>query len=133
MTNQDSVKSAESTNGSVPVVKIKKGRGKRKYTGGFKDVQITGFEYTEASGKVARAVSRGIKSFIDASDRSGEKRRDGAIRDLPKNASKALGKSIRAVSKVPYDLAKGSNRRSVRRLTKRPLKVFSRFTRGFLK
>ena len=63
-------------------------------------------------------MASGLDSYFDRREQSSYKKRDGAIRDALKNWSKAASKTLRKASNAPYDVAKGLDTRSVRRMVK---------------
>ena len=102
---------------SVGSVYTKKKRKKRRYSRGLKDVQNLERGLTRASKRISRALDRGLSRYIRLRDRSSRRKRDGAIRDVLKNASRALGRGLRAGSNAPYDLIRDINtKRFSRRL-----------------
>ncbi len=130
--------SAESTNGaaaiewvggSTPIVVDTKKKKKKKYTKGLKDLQVSTRRVSAVSNDVARSVAKGIKAYQKASDKSAEKKRDGALRDMGLNVAKGLGKSLRAASDVPSDLAKAMDTRGMRRSRRRQAKALARLGR----
>lgn len=86
--------------------KKKKKKKKPRYARGTKDVQTANRGLMKASARLARAVAVGMTSYFDRSEKSARKRRDGANRDLAKNVTKALSKSIRRASEAPFDIAR---------------------------
>ena len=102
---------------------------KRKYSRGLRDLQVSGRRMTKISGTVTRAVSKGLRAYRKASDKSARKKRDGAIRDLGLNVAKGASKLLRSSSSVPYDLARAMNRRGLRRSVRRQVRAAARFNR----
>lgn len=83
----------------------KKGK-KRRYSRNVRDLQ-----------RAARPLNRGLERFASAVadsavkwrkdwDRSAEKKRDGALKDAPENAARAMARVVRGSSWVPVDAAK---------------------------
>jgi hypothetical protein len=61
---------------------------------------------TKAASRLTRAVARGLEEYQRRSEKSANKRRDGAIHDMARNAAAAVGEVMREASEVPSDLAK---------------------------
>jgi hypothetical protein len=79
---------------------------KRRYSRDARDLQ-----------RAARPLNRGLERFTSAVaesatqwrkdwDRSAEKKRDGALKDAPENAARAIARVVRGTSWVPVDAAK---------------------------
>jgi hypothetical protein len=98
--------------------KSQKRKKKHRTSAGLRDAERFGQHATRASSRLARAVSKGFRTYEKERERSARKRRDGAFRDLLENASLGLGATLRAASGVPYELARGTNTRGVRRQTR---------------
>jgi len=111
---------------ALQVVKRKK---KRKYSRGLRDAQELGRTVSKASTRVARAVAKGMAEYRKLSEKSARKKRDGAIRDFAVNLADGLGKTIRGLSMVPSDLARGLNTKRARRRARRQLRFTSRVLR----
>jgi hypothetical protein len=103
---------------SSAVVVIKKRKSKRRYSRGLRNPQRISRRLTRAQHKLVRAVSSGISTYRDREDRSSRRKRDGAIKDAMKNWARAMGKTMRKSSGVPYDVVRAfdtkPNRRSLR-------------------
>jgi hypothetical protein len=96
----------------------KRKKKKRRTSAGLGDAERFGHHATRASSRLARAVSKGFRRYERERDRSARNRRDGALRDFIENASLGLGATLRAAADVPYELARGTNSRGVRRQTR---------------
>ncbi len=130
--------SEESTNGAAPIEWVEGGKPivvdtkkkkKKKYSKGLKDLQVSARRVSAVSNDVTRSVAKGIKAYRKASDKSAEKKRDGALRDMGLNVAKGLGKSLRAASDIPSDLAKAMDTRGMRRSRRRQAKALARLGR----
>lgn len=110
------------------VINIKK-KKKRRYSRGLGDLQRTGRGMNKVSASMARALYDGADKFRKASDKSARKKRDGALRDLGLNIGKAMSKSLSASSPIPVDIAQTLNTSSMRRSTRRQIRVLSRLNR----
>src|SRR5262249_54276342 len=106
-----------------------KRKKKRKYSRGFRDVQELGRAVSKASTRVARAVAKGMAEYRKQSEKSARKKRDGAMRDFTVNLADGLGKTIRGLSMVPADLARGLNTKGARRRARKQLRFTSRVLR----
>ncbi len=96
----------------------KRKKKKRRTSSGLGDAERFGHHATRASSRLARAISKGFRRYERERDRSARNRRDGALRDFVENASLGLGATLRAAADVPYELARGTNSRGVRRQTR---------------
>lgn len=95
------------TRGRIIVRNRKKKRKKRRYSSqALKNLQrkLTGM--LKVSDRMADAISRGVSKFRRRSRKSARKKRDGLLRDLPRNAASGLGATIRASSKIPRDVVR---------------------------
>ena len=99
---------------------------------GLKDVQIMERRLSRASNRIADAAASGFSTYRKRRNRSARRKRDGAIRDLLPNSARGMGRSLRRMSLVPYDLARAVNTRTVRRMVRRRLRFTSGAVRGFL-
>lgn len=117
-----------------PIVIKRKGKKNRKYSRGLKELQQNGRSPAKVSDDLARSLSKGIRTYRKASDKSAGKKRDGAMRDFGVNLAKGLSKSLRASSSVPEDLAQAMlGQGSTRRRMRRQMRVAARINRRLLK
>src|SRR5258708_35399547 len=79
--------------------KVKKKKKKHKYSRGGKIFGEASRGARKAARRVTKAVAKGLGSFHSRSEKSGGKRRDGALRDVHKNVARSIGSSVRMVSK----------------------------------
>ncbi|GAB4579388.1 MAG: hypothetical protein Fur0022_21260 [Anaerolineales bacterium] len=114
-----------------PILLNLKSKKKRRYSKGLGDLQRGLRGMTKISARSAKAIFKGVDALREASDKSAEKKRDGALRDLAKNLGKATSKSLRTSSRIPEDLGKLLNTRSTRRAVKRQIKIASKLNRRF--
>ncbi len=110
------------------VIKTRK-KKKYKYSRGLKDLQKSSRGVSKVSSRLARSVVKGMDAYRKASDKSARKKRDGAIRDFGLNMAKGMSKSLRASSRVPYDLARAMDQRGSRRTVRRQVRAASRMAR----
>jgi hypothetical protein len=112
-----------------PIILKTKKKKKRKYSKGLRDIQTSGRRLTKISDDLSRSVSKGIRAYRKASDKSSRKKRDGAVRDFGLNAAKGIGKSMRSSSSVPYKIARALNTRGTRRGMRRQARAWGRMNR----
>lgn len=116
--------------GATAATVVTRARKKKpKYSKGLKEVQKVGRAMNKASARVTRAVAKGMATYGKRSKKSALKKRDGALRDLGVNLAEGLGKTLRALSDVPADLAKAMNGPRARKRVKRQLRATSRILR----
>lgn len=108
---------------------VRRKKRKRKYSRGLRDVQELGRTVSKASTRVARAVAKGMAQYRKRSEKSARKKRDGAILDFAVNMADGLGKTIRGLSVLPADLAKGLTTKRGKRRARRQLRFTSRVLR----
>ena len=113
----------------MPVVLKEKKKKKYKYSRGLKSFQVTGRGMNKVSSRLVRAVAKGVDTFRKESDKSAEKQRDGAIRDLGLNTAKSMTKVLQMSSRIPYDLAKALDQPSSRKQVRRQIKAAARMAR----
>ena len=114
---------------SRPIVINVKKKKKRRYSRGLADLQRGTRGLGKISRRIARSMYEGADKFQKASDKSSRKKRDGALRDLGLNIGKALSKSLDTSSGIPRDIAKTLNTKSMKRSTRRQIRMISRFNR----
>jgi hypothetical protein len=99
--------------------KGKKG-GKRKYSRGLKEPERQEVSATRAANRLADAVADGLSKYRKRRDRSADKKRDGAIKDVVRNAGRGLEEAIRTAAKAPTDLTRRAKLRRLRRMVPVP-------------
>ena len=114
-----------------PIVLNLNKKKKRRYSKGLGDLQRSLRGMNKLSARSSRAMFKGVDALRKASDKSAEKKRDGALRDLAKNLGKATSKSLKASSRIPEDMGKLLNTRSTRRAVKRQIRIASKLNRRF--
>jgi hypothetical protein len=85
----------------------KKKKRKKKYSSGTRDAQRLERAFSRSAGRIARAVSVGLETYNEESDRSARKKKDGAVRKALVNASMGIGDALQQASRAPRELAKG--------------------------
>ena len=73
---------------------------KKKYSRGFKELQVWDRNFAKSVQKLARAVDRGLARYSKLQDKSARKRRDGALKTYSKDATRGLQKMIRESTKA---------------------------------
>jgi hypothetical protein len=102
--------------------KKKKGKRKKNSSRGLKEPQRVEKGVSRAAERIAEAVVDGLSEYRGRRDKSAGKKRDGALKDVVRNAGRGLEEAIGTAAKVPTDLTK---RMSGRRLTRWvPLPLF---------
>jgi len=107
----------------------KKKKKKHKYSRGGKIFGEASRGTRKAARRVTKAVAKGLDSFHSRSEKSGGKRRDGALRDMHKNLARSVGSSLRMVSKAPNDLARKLPKRFFINPFRAGLRIFFPFGR----
>ena len=74
---------------------------------------------SKAAHRIAKAVHRGLDTFIERQDKSARKRRDGALVDLAENAAVDISRTLSEASPVIIDLARAMNTKGHRRRVRR--------------
>jgi hypothetical protein len=103
---------------TAPIVIDLRGGGKKKrkrrnrYTRGSKAAQRFLFGSSKAAWRVSNSLSRGLNTFVQRSNRSRRRRKDGMLRDAFRNASRGFGRAASEFGRAPYDIASrvGTNR-----------------------
>lgn len=96
--------------GQVLVVKHKRSK-KRRYSKSLKRLGNAERWVGKAAYRMADALASGLQEYRTKSDKSARKKKDGALRDLFRNAIKGMSKTMSKASKVPSDLVNLMNRR----------------------
>jgi hypothetical protein len=112
-----------------PIVFNRGKKKKRKYSRGLRGLQVNGRRMSKVTSRIMRSTARGFDTFRKASDKSAQKKRDGALLDLNRNIAKGISRSLRESSRIPRDLAHAVDTRWLRRSRRRQLRVLSRFNR----
>jgi hypothetical protein len=111
-----SVSVATADRAGEPEKKKKQKKGSTKATRRALDVEK---KVGKALKRFAKATSTGVNKYDRKADRSNEKRRDGALLDMPQNAaqgvSRAASDSTPAIGKLVKVLSTKKTRKAVRR------------------
>jgi hypothetical protein len=113
---------------ATPVV-VPERKKKRKYSKGLRPLAKIERAVSKSSARVARAVAAGMEQYRKRADKSARKKRDGALRDFTVNLAGGVGKTLRVLSRVPGDLAKGMNTKRARKRVRRQVRVAARMLR----
>jgi len=99
------------------VIKLekKKKRKKKKYSRGSKAGQRLAQGTADALYTAANSLGRASKSFSKRSKKSSRKKRDGLVRDVLRNASRATGKGMTKLGKAPNKIARRIGTKQIRR------------------
>ena len=76
---------------------------KKRYTRNLRPIQQLEVGVSKSHLRLAKAVTRGLNEWIDATETSARKRRDGGIKDSLKNSNKAMRKALRTAVQAPAD------------------------------
>jgi len=93
-------------------------RGSSRTTRHLEDVER---RVSKAARRVAKAVSRGMSTYIDRRDKAASRRKDGALVDFSENAARGLSRALSESSPAIVDLSQAFNRRRHRRRIRRAL------------
>jgi hypothetical protein len=111
------------------VIKVKKGKKKRRYSKSLKDLQIGLRSGTRVSERLADAIAAGLDKYKRKSDRSSRRKRDGMLKDALRNSASGAQIMLRKSSRLPVLLAKGVRRKTV----VRRLRAIRRLSRLFMR
>jgi len=99
-----SAESAAETQVRPAPILIEKKKRKKKYSRGFlRSIQEFEGGMSKSARKVIKAVRDGMEAYEDSRDESASAKKDGAIRDLLKNQSKALRVALPIAAEAPAD------------------------------
>lgn len=100
---------------AVCVIERQKKR-RRKTSRELRDVEQMERHLGRAAQRAARAMAEGLDTYQRRRRRSAQRKRDGALRDLPRNAAAGMARTLRLSSRVPVDLARAADTPTVRRV-----------------
>lgn len=109
--------------------KRSKGRKKKKYTRGSKDVQYLEEDASRAVNRLANSVADGIGKYRERRDNSARKKKDGALKDALRNTGRGLTKALDKAARAPSDLTRRATSKRISRVLIVP-PPFSYFMRG---
>jgi hypothetical protein len=98
---------------SAPIImeRDKKRKKRKKYSRGTKGFQRLILGFASAAQRATRGFSDGARTWVRRSKRSQRKKRDGLVRDAFSNASRAVRKGTKELSKAPNEITKRFNTR----------------------
>ncbi len=99
---------------AVRVIESKK-KKRRKISRELRDLETAERYLGRAAQRTARAMADGLDTYQRRRRRSARRKRDGALRDLPRNAAQGMAETLRVGSRVPVDLARAVDTPTVRR------------------
>lgn len=96
----------------------KKGRGDRRkqYSRGTGDMQRFLYGLSRAAYRTARAMSNGLDTYTDRSDKSMRRNRDGMVKDFLRNASRGFADAAVEFGKAPEEIARRVRPKTVKRV-----------------
>ena len=94
----------------------------KAYSDGLADAQDIFVSMVDVSARVAKAVAKGLETYLDANEKSAKNKKDGTVRDLGINSAKGLSESLRELSLIPVDIAKKLDTESTQEAIDRQLK-----------
>ena len=83
------------------IIVLQRTTGKKRRSRGLRGVQKLIRLVTDSHARAAEIYTDGISNFAERSDRSSEKKKDGLLKDLPKNSTRAARKTFKAHVKLP--------------------------------
>lgn len=81
----------------------------REYSEGTQILQEMERGFTRASYRFAKGFAEGIRTYYEESERSAEKKQDGAARDFFQNSAAGFSVAMEEMSKAPYEIAKATD------------------------
>ena len=101
---------------AVYVIDKKKKKRRRKVSRELRDMEQMERHLGRAAQHAARAMADGMDTYRRRRRRSARTKRDGALRDMPRNAAEGMAEALRGASRVPIDLARAADTPTVRRV-----------------
>lgn len=95
----------EATAGNTPIVIETHVVRKKKYSNdkGIRTLQELEEGLAKSARKVAKSVQIALDTYLDSREASADAKKDGALRDLIRNQSKALRKALPIAAEAPAD------------------------------
>lgn len=87
----------------------KSGSEDRKYSEGTQMLQQMERGFTRATYRLAHGFSEGIRTYYEESEKSAQKKEDGAVRDFLRNSAAGFSNAMEEMSKAPYEIAKATD------------------------
>lgn len=109
------------TETQAPIVVETSKKKKKKYSNGLtRSFQELESGVTKSARRISKAVREGIEAYEEARDQSAEEKKDGALRDILRNQSKALRKALPLAAEAPADMLDAiADMKAVRRFLKK--------------
>lgn len=76
-------------------------KGKRKYSKRRKSAQVAVLGSSKAARRLTRGVHKGVSRWTREMDRSSRRKKDGAIKDAPRNMRKAVDAAAGDIARAP--------------------------------
>jgi hypothetical protein len=112
----------------VITVKVKNGAQKKTAAKKKKERYSPGVMYSlgVAERRVLRGLAEGAKDYLERSSASAEAHRDGALRDLVRNAARAQQTVIKQLAKIPKDITKSPEVKRGAKRVRSIVRIFAR-------
>ena len=107
----------------VGVAKKEKKKGSSRGARRLEDIES---RVSKSVRRVARAVDKGVDTYIERRDKSANKRRDGALVDFGKNVARGVSETIADSTPVITDLAKALTTKRLRKGIRKAASAFGR-------
>lgn len=106
------------TSPAIPACGGKPWKRRKKHSRRVRDWQRLDEGISEATRDLAKAVDEAVCTWRDESRKSQKRRKDGALKDVLRNAGKALGEGLERAAEAPKDMTDGwkISRKRLRRL-----------------
>ncbi len=88
------------------VVTLASSPQKPRYSKGLKEIQKRNLKFAKLGTRMARAVSGGVEEYLRRAEASALRRKDGVLKDLPKNTARGLRVVLRRSSRLPTDVVR---------------------------
>jgi hypothetical protein len=111
-----------------PVV-INVRRRRRRSSGGLREPEEVALGLARVSYRIADAVAKGLKTYVERHDRSAREKPNGAIRDLGLNLAEALSAVLSESTEIPREFARAVYTPTTRRVVRRSLRASARINR----
>lgn len=85
----------------------------------FRDLVAADRHLSRAAHRLAKAGARGLATYRDEQKASAAKKRDGAVRDQPRNVAKGAAAALVVASAVPLDVVRAVQTRTGVRVLRR--------------
>ena len=86
-----------------PIEPSKRKKGKRKYSKRRKSAQVAVLGSSKAARRLSRGIHKGVRRWTRELDKSSRRKKDGIIKDAPRNLRKAVGAATGDISRAPVE------------------------------